>query len=391
MLSSCPGAYPPVSRFHSDIGEAEFRNAISLSNDDPIPRQVSLWLRVPGGLGSRFDCDIARLYREIDLVARLVDRDREVIELHVEAIDRERPIPMAAIRELSDTLRHQFHLSSAASREFGIDVNPEIVTPDQVAALSEFGFNRLGFSAGHLEPLLMVSARESGFRSVSVVTFGAPATVELTVGMRPDRLVLHARDEDAPSRAHQAEVVLKYLDCADYRYVGPDFFALPDDDLALAAAGGQLHCGLFGFTQHAECDQFGFGAGAISRIGGCLTQNSVGPEIWRRELDTGRLPTRRGLCLTEDDELRGELIQQLLCRRQIEIHELERGYGIDFRSYFAAEMARLAPWLRRGLIQDSGDRIAVCSQEWPRLRSIALCFDAYASSDARSQEAGRRH
>ncbi len=99
----------------------------------------------------------------------------------------------------------------------------------------------------------------------------------------------------------------------------------------------------------------------------------------------------RGYRLTGDDELRADLIQQLLCRRRIAIDGIERDYGVEFRRYFAAELARLAPCLAMGLVRDLGYRIEVGSRAWPWLRSIALCFHASDQRGSLPQEAGIRH
>jgi hypothetical protein len=260
MPSLSVGSYPPVSRFHQGIGEAEFRAAIKLSNEDPIPRQLSLCVCVPAGQGPEFECDMARLEREIDLVSRLVDRDREVMALEVTAGDSDGPVPPALAPDLLDVLRHQFHFV------------PE---------------NR--------------------------------------------------------------------------------------------------------FTSRTDYDLLGFGVGSISRVRGFLSQNAVGVEAWRRAIDAGRLPVLRGLRLSPDDEIRGDVIRHLHCLKGIRIGDLERSHGIEFRSYFAAELARLAPSFRLGLLQDFGDRIEVCSQGWPWLSRISRCFDAYASNERPRQETGQRH
>jgi len=286
MPSLSAGSYPPVSRFHRGIGEAEFRDAIRLSNDDPIPRQLSLCVRVPAGQGPEFECDIARLEREIDLVSRLVDRDREVMELRVTAGVSDRSPPLAAVRDLLDVLRHQFHFSPEAFSELPVAVDPQNVAADRQGPLQR----------------------------------GRPR-----------------------------------------------------------------------FTTCTDCDLLGFGVGSISQVRGCLSQNAVAVETWRRAIDAGRLPVLRGLRLSADDEIRGDVIRHLLCRRSITIGELERSHGIEFRSYFAAELARLTPCFRLGLLQDFGDRIEVCSQGWTSLRRIARCFDAYAHNERPRQEAWQRH
>jgi oxygen-independent coproporphyrinogen-3 oxidase len=43
----------------------------------------------------------------------------------------------------------------------------------------------------------------------------------------------------------------------------------------------------------------------------------------------------RGMRLDEDDLLRADLIQQLMCQGEIPVTALERRYAIDFNAYFA--------------------------------------------------------
>lgn len=373
------------------VGAAELRAAINISNDDPIPRPLALALRLPAGERSEFESDMARLHREIDLIARLIDRDREVVELHIDTGGMGGSFPMNALRNVSEALRHQFHFSAAVTCEYSVALDSAVIEMDQIADLAANGFNRIHFSAVQIEPAKVRAARDGGFRSIGIVAAGMQAAIERADELGPDRLSVPGPFEYTLALAQRADPLRERLERSGYRYLGLDQFALPHDDLAVAFKEYRLQYGPSGFTTHAECDSIGFGTGAISQVGAFHCQNADSREVWRSELDSGRLPALRGLCLSADDELRGELVHQLFCCRQIRIHELEHSYGIEFRSYFAAELGRLAPCLRLGLVRDFGDRIAVCSRGWPWLRTIALCFDAYANEGTWPREAGHRH
>lgn len=368
MPQSALNSYPPVTRFDERVGAAELRAAISRSNDDPIPRPLSLSLRMPGGRGAEFAGDMARVYREVDLVARLLDRDRNVVELRIETGTAAGPIALAAIRDVFHTLLAQFHFSPTVTCELSIDL-----------------------AARAPEPTLVRDARSSGFHTVCVVTRGIQAALQCAFRLRPDRLMVQPETKRPRAFATTSDGLVESLEHAGYTQIGLQHFALTGDDLAVALNEGRLHYSPYGFTPHADCDVLGFGTGAICQIGGCLSQNKESLIAWRRAVDSGQLAAARGIRLSKDDELRGELIEQLLCRRMIAIADLEATYGIEFRRYFSVDLLRLAPCIAAGFIRDLGNRIEVCSLGWPWLEDIACCFDAYANADRYQPIALRRH
>ncbi|HUG03254.1 MAG TPA: hypothetical protein VML92_02370 [Steroidobacteraceae bacterium] len=88
--------------------EREFLAAIETSNGDLIPRSLSLNVSLP----ICTDAYVARLERELDLVARLFDRDREVVNIEFDATAPGLVRPNAR-SELLCAMRTQFHFSSA--------------------------------------------------------------------------------------------------------------------------------------------------------------------------------------------------------------------------------------------------------------------------------------
>jgi oxygen-independent coproporphyrinogen-3 oxidase len=156
-----------------------------------------------------------------------------------------------------------------------------------------------------------------------------------------------------------------------------DHFALPDDDLALAQERGHLNRNFMGYTAHADSDVLGFGVSAISHVGATYSQNPRDISAWQAPIDNGRLPVFRGLRMSDDDRLRADVIESLMCQGEIPVAALERRYAIDFGTYFRDALARLEPMIEDSLLRIDVGRIGVTSQGRFFLRNIAMCFDAY--------------
>jgi len=247
------------------------------------------------------------------------------------------------------------------------------------------------------------ACRANGFRSVNIdLIYGLPKqnaegfarTIDTVLEMRPDRLAVYGyahlpqmfkaqrqiQSEDLPSpqaKLGLLQLAIEKLTEAGYAYIGMDHFALPDDDLAQAQARGGLHRNFMGYTTHADSDLVGLGVSAISHIGDSFSQNPRDLPSWQLAIDEGRLPVFRGMRLSEDDLLRADLIQQLMCQAEIPIGALERRYAIGFHDYFADALARLAPLQDDGLVRVGPDRITATTQGRLLLRNIAMCFDRY--------------
>jgi oxygen-independent coproporphyrinogen-3 oxidase len=173
------------------------------------------------------------------------------------------------------------------------------------------------------------------------------------------------------------ELAINKLSDAGYQYIGMDHFALPDDELAQAQERGGLHRNFMGYTTHSDSDLIGLGVSAISHIGDSYSQNPRDLASWQAAIDAGHLPVFRGMHLSEDDQLRADLIQQLMCQGEVPVLALERRYDIDFSNYFADALEQLKPLQADGLVRVERERITVTSQGRLLLRNIAMCFDRY--------------
>ena len=426
-------SYPTAPRFNDAFGEPELREAAMASNGDPIPRRLSLYVHVPFCMSPCFYCGcnriitrdlargeayLARLYREVAMAAELFDRDRQVIQLHFGGGTPNFLAP-AQLGELVDALRTQFRFSEHQDRDISIELDPRFIGAKEVAELARIGFNRASLGVQDFDPAVQAAVnriqsveetfavvdacRENGFRSVNLdLIYGLPLqtregfgrTLDLVLQARPDRLAVYSYahlphmfrpqkqiDEsqlpDAETKLGLLQLAIERLTDAGYVYIGMDHFALPDDDLARAQERGGLHRNFMGYTTHADTDLIGLGVSAISHIGDTFSQNPRDLPSWQIALDEGRLPVFRGLRLDEDDCLRADLIQRLMCQGEIPVNALERRYLINFAEYFADALDRLHPLLEDGLVRVEADRITATSRGRLLLRNIAMCFDRY--------------
>ena len=426
-------SYPTAPHFGEGFGEADFRDIARRSNADPIPRQLSLYVHVPFCHSPCFYCGcnrvitrdeargavyLARLEREIALVAPLFDRDRDVVQLHLGGGTPNFLSPRR-LGELVDILGRQFRFSRGADRDFSIELDPRHVTPDDIAMLSAVGFNRTSLGVQDFDPavqqainreqgvdetLAIIDAcRRYGMRSVNVdLIYGLPRqtlagfgrTLDTVVVARPDRLAIYGyahlprmfkaqrqiRDEDLPAPEDKLALLglaVERLSAAGYEYIGMDHFALPDDELARAQREGGLHRNFMGYTTHAQTDLVGFGVSAISHVGDSFTQNHRDLPSWEAAVDEGRLPIWRGLMLGDDDVLRADVIQQLMCQGEVDVRRVEKAYGISFGEYFQDALAALRPLQDDGLVQCPPGTIRATPRGRALLRVIAMCFDRY--------------
>ncbi len=426
-------SYPTAPQFSNSFGEQALRDVALASNGDPIPRRLSLYVHVPFCNSPCFYCGcnriitrdtargdayLVRLYREIALAATLFDRDREVIQLHFGGGTPNFLSP-AQLHEVVDTLRSHFRFSDSDERDISIELDPRFVNASDIGELACAGFNRASFGVQDFDPEVQVAVnrvqsveetravvdacRANGFKSVNVdLIYGLPKqnlagfarTLDIIADMRPDRVAVYGYahmprmfkaqkqivEVDLPNaemRLNLLQLAIERLTASGYLYIGMDHFALPDDELALAQSRGSLHRNFMGYTTHADSDLLGLGVSAISHIGDSFSQNPRDLVSWQGALDDGRLPVFRGMRLDEDDQLRGDLIQQLMCQGEIPMRALERRHGIDFNDYFADALAKLQPLVDDGLARIEADRITVTSRGRLLLRNIAMCFDRY--------------
>jgi oxygen-independent coproporphyrinogen-3 oxidase len=437
-------SYPTALQFSEDLTADDYRENAVASNASGVP--LSLYVHIPFchtlcyycGCNkiitrnkARVDRYIEMLYREIDMQSELFDKSRKIEQLHFGG-GTPTYLNDKQLDDLMSKLRNAFNFDESDDREFSIEVDPRTVDEDSIRHLAGLGFNRLSLGIQDFDPVvqkavnrtqttedvrgLVLAARDSGFESISFdLIYGLPhqtvksfdKTLDLVIGMRPDRLAVYnyahlpqrfkgqrmIDDADIPMPEVKLDILHRTIDSlcgAGYEYIGMDHFALPDDELVVARANGTLQRNFQGYSTHRECDLVALGVSAIGSIGNVFAQSAVTTMEYEALIENGQLPIRKGIAVDDDDLLRADVIQALMCYDKLSFDEFGEKHNINFASYFAAEIEQLQPLADDGLIELDASGVNITQKGRLLLRSIAMVFDRYinqAQNDNRFSKA----
>jgi oxygen-independent coproporphyrinogen III oxidase len=430
-------SYPAAPHFSPAFGAAEFQR-FAIKTGEAVPlRPLSLYVHIPFCHSPCLYCGcnrvitrsthraaayVARLLREMEVVAPLFGH-RDVRQLHFGGGTPNFLTP-AQLGEIMESLQRHFGFSSRGDREFSIEMDPRFARPEDFEPLAWLGINRVSFGVQDFDTEVQLAVnrvqsceqtltaidacRTAGIASINVdLMYGLPRqsptsfrrTLRTVIEARPSRLAVYGyahlpalfkaqrrihSDElpDPQTRVKLLSMAIDMLQAAGYRHIGMDHFALPEDELVRAQGTGTLQRNFMGYTTHADCDLLGFGVSSISHVGNSYSQNPRDLEAWEAAIDAGHLPVWRGLELDDDDIIRADIINRIMCLGDVDITAIENRYGIDFWTYFSAAHEQLTKLEADGLVWTCASRIVASSQGRYLLRVIAACFDRHLAAQS---------
>ncbi len=426
-------SYPTALEFDEKFTKKDYVSAVERSNQSG--RNLSLYFHIPFCDTICFFCAcnkvwtrdrskaapyLERLFKEIEIQAALFGKDRIVDQLHWGG-GTPTFINMDEMRALMTKTREHFNLYDDDSGEYSIEIDPREANRESVLLLRELGFNRMSLGVQDFDPAVqkainriqteaetfevLSAAKEAGFLSVNVdLIYGLPKqteagflkTLNSVIEAGADRFSIFnyahmpslfptqkkMKEEDMPTADEKLAILhaasSRLLE-AGYVYIGMDHFAKPDDELAIAQQNETLYRNFQGYSTHAESDLVGMGATSISLINNTYAQNEKGLDDYYKKIDAGELAVYRGVYLTEDDELRRDIITRLISHFHLNFSTINTQWNIRFEEYFAKEMAALQPMQVDGLIEITDQDIYVTSAGRLLIRNICMVFDAYLS------------
>ena len=422
-------SYPTAPHFHPGVTAETYRGW--LGEIDP-KLELSLYLHIAFCAEMCWFCGchtkitkryapvaayMDALWREIELVAAALPTRMTARHIHFGGGSPTILAPADFVKTI-DLLKSRFLLKDDA--EVAVELDPRTADEGYVKAMAGAGVTRASIGVQDLDDKVQkainrIQPYEVTERVVDWLTkYGVPevnidliyglpyqtldgllATIERAVtGFKPRRVALfgyahvpwmkkHMRlipDESLPDtdlRWQQYEQGCRLLtETLGYVQIGLDHFATPDDAMAIALQDKRLHRNFQGYTTDSATTLIGFGASGIGSLPQGYVANEGEVHAYQRSIADGQLTVRRGVAVTDDDRLRREIIERLMCDLEVDLDVIAARHGAD-GGQFQAELAGLAPLQADGLVTVTGRRIAVTEEGRTLVRAVCAAFDRY--------------
>ncbi len=420
-------SYPTAPHFSPAIGADTYAKWLA---ELPAGISASLYLHVPFCREMCWYCGChTQIVRRDELVAAYQRTLRSEIARVADTIGRRikvehihfgggTPTIMTpeAFSELMAAMREAFFVLPSA--EIAVEIDPRTLTAEMVEAMRLSGVNRTSLGVQSFDPVVQRAInrvqsfeqtaevvdmlRSAGIQGVNFdLIYGLPHqtvascldTVRRALMLAPDRFSVfgyahvpafkkHQRmiDEavlpDGLARHDQACAIADALKQAGYVQIGLDHFARPDDAMAVAFAERTLRRNFQGYTTDQSEVLLGFGASAIGHLPQGYVQNEVQIGAYAESIAAGRLATAKGYRLTDDDRLRADIIERIMCEFGVDLGEICARHGAEAGAMLRSAW-RLKPLISDGVVSLDGDRLAIATDSRFLVRSVAAAFDAH--------------
>jgi len=400
-------SYPTAAEFVEESFEARqqaafqaLRGPVSLYLHIPYCQEICWYCGCNTGAANktqRLAAYLEALQQEVELVARNLHPSVQISRIAFGGGSPNAIKPTDFVR-LVDRLTLNFRLSNPA---ISVELDPRGLSADWFMAVRGTGVTKASLGVQTLDPKVQaaigrVQPREhieravDGLRNAGVdsinfdLMYGLPFqddailadTLDQSIAMGADRIALFgyahvphmiprqqridaSQLPDQRARFRMAAQGHARLVAAGYEAVGFDHFALPDDGLAIAAKDGTLRRNFQGFTDDQAPVLIGLGASSISEFPELFVQNEKNAGRYRMLVGADQLTGRKGIARTADDQRRGAIITDLLCRGRADIDA----------DLLALNRDRLDPFIQRGLARLNGNTLDLLEGHEPYARS----------------------
>lgn len=429
-------SYPPANHFAQTVGPAQASDWMA---QVPSGARVSLYLHIPycrrlcwfcacRTQGTSTDRPLVKyleyLKAELALIDASLPADVELGQIHLGG-GTPTLLPPAMLNELGQAIA-AFRPKSA-DNVFSVEIDPTEFDQARLDALIGMGMTRASIGVQDFDPVVQESIgrvqsfeqtrkvtdmiRAAGIKSLNMdILYGLPHqtkarmadSVQRVLSLSPDRVALYGYAHvpwmakrqilipgdalpDAEERLNLFDTARRLFLWDGYREVGIDHYAREGDTLAHAEKNGTLRRNFQGYTDDTSEVLIGLGASAISRFPQGYTQNHSTSSRYARAISDGQLATVRGHVMTTEDLVRATMIEQLMCRFELDFNALAE----QFNTTPQAIQSRLNGVVDRfaSYVEIKGNRLRITESARLIARLVAAELDTFQMPAGRHSRA----
>ncbi|MDB2414473.1 oxygen-independent coproporphyrinogen III oxidase [Rickettsiales bacterium] len=424
-------SYPTAPHFSADMDGNKYAKWLSNLADD---QGISLYFHIPfcvkmcsycgchTTITNRYDPIeeyVRILLDEIRLVAKNIGKKKIVSDIHFGG-GSPSFLRNEDFLQIMQVTRQLFDIAENA--EIAVEIDPRNITEDKVAAYAQAGVNRISMGVQDLnedvqiainrvQPFEMVKQtvdylRQYGINAINMdLIYGLPLqsleyikkSVELVASLNPNRIALfgyahvpwmksHMRlikDEDLPnacSRLDLYNLAVEEICKRGYTQVGIDHFVKDDDNMAIALKNKKLHRNFQGYTTHKTSVLIGMGASSIGAFPEGYVQNNTNIKLYKEAIAEGKLPIIKGIEINDDDRLRRDIINSIMCDMEVDIEKICARHGVS-SDIFISNIAEIQTLAKDGLVFIDGMKIKMNLKARSLARIVCAAFDKYLKKE----------
>lgn len=291
-----------------------------------------------------------------------------------------------------------FASSKGVGPEVSVEMNPNTVDGDTLAAIRDAGVNRLSIGMQAMDDTLLINigrshtvaeardsmrlARTIGFDNISIdLMYGLPGqqlqqwerTLEQALEIGPDHISAYALTVEKKTpfdlREQRGELLLPAEDevaaMADIteQTLGQAGYARYEISNYARPGFGCIHN--INYWQNGS--YIGLGAGAVSCFSGMRTRNFDNPSTYIRMIMAGRFPYVEAECLDRDSRFRESVIMGLRMIDGVSIKDLEKRFGLTPQQYYGELLNR---FVQQGMVAIEAGKMRLTRKALPVANQI---------------------
>ncbi len=359
------------------------------------------------------------LAREIKIVKNLLKKNHQISHIHFGGGSPTILIPQT-FEFLINLIKQEFKITKNA--EIAIEVDPRNINEEKVATYAKAGINRvsIGVQDFNLEVQKAINREQSFevvydciklFRKYNIndinldLIYGLPKqtlemiqrNIDYSLLLEPSRIALfsyahvqwmkkHMRlidEKDLPSakvKINMYEKAANMLEKSGYKAIGLDHFAKENNEMFLAIKDKKLKRNFQGYSTDKASSIIGFGASSISYLPNGYIQNTLDFEEYKKEILNEKLPTKKGIKIKQEDKIRKEIIDQIMCFLEVDLNEIQKKFNLK-PDHFINEIKAFKELQKDNLVKIKNQKITINPKTRQIARVASSIFDEYLKAD----------